>query len=190
MAAPVDASGAKPNAGAEEFSIEVQIEETLTDDELVSPAVRAHLVEVAAATLRHQGLARGAITLLLTDDATIQELNRTYRAVDAPTDVLSFPNQRPDADELLQLPPELAAEMADYLGDIVIALPYAARQATRFQAALPAELRLLTVHGVLHLLGYDHATEAEEAAMWAVQDAILVQYGEATPAERDYGSGA
>lgn len=65
--------------------------------------------------------------------------------------------------------------MANYLGDIIIALPYTRRQAATLGRRLRDELRLLTVHGVLHLLGYDHAEPDEEASMWARQDAILAQ---------------
>jgi probable rRNA maturation factor len=63
--------------------------------------------------------------------------------------------------------------MANYLGDIVIALPFTRRQAAALNRPLIDELRLLAVHGALHLLGYDHAEPGEEAIMWAKQDAIL-----------------
>jgi probable rRNA maturation factor len=63
--------------------------------------------------------------------------------------------------------------MDAYLGDIIIALPYTQRQAERIGKPLRDELRLLAIHGTLHLLGYDHAAPDEEAAMWAKQDAIL-----------------
>ena len=76
--------------------------------------------------------------------------------------------------------------MGAYLGDIVIAYPYAARQAVRFGNSTAAEVRLLTVHGVLHLLGYDHATPAEEAAMWAIQEQVLAAFGDAALARRAY----
>jgi probable rRNA maturation factor len=85
------------------------------------------------------------------------------------------------------LPPELAAEMDRHLGDVVIAYPYAERQAQRFGNSLAAELRLLAIHGTLHLLGYDHATSDEEEAMWAEQEAILAPLGEANLARRTYG---
>ena len=68
--------------------------------------------------------------------------------------------------------------MAAYLGDIVIALPFTRRQAAALNRPLIDELRLLAVHGVLHLLGYDHAEPEEEAVMWAKQDAILAGLAE------------
>ena len=64
-----------------------------------------------------------------------------------------------------------------YLGDIIIALPYAARQAAAAGHAAEAELQLLAVHGTLHLLGYDHASPEEKAAMWSAQTAVLTQLG-------------
>lgn len=128
------------------------------------------------------------LTLVITDDATVQSLNRDYRGVDAPTDVLSFAAQEDatGAPELSDLPPELAAELASYLGDVMIAYPYATRQAAHYQNSVAAELRLLAVHGVLHLLGYDHATAAEEAAMWTLQSAILAPFGDAHLTHRTY----
>ena len=68
----------------------------------------------------------------------------------------------------------------------MIAYPYAARQAERFGNSVRAELRLLAVHGTLHLLGHDHATQAEEDAMWAIQEAILAPLGDAAVARRRY----
>lgn len=102
------------------------------------------------------------LTLVLTEDADIHALNLQYRQVDAATDVLSFPagETDPDTGNL-------------YLGDIVISLPRAQAQAAAEGHSLEAELRLLVVHGVLHLLGYDHADDKEKAAMWAAQTAIL-----------------
>ena len=128
--------------------------------------------------------ARRALTIVVTDDESVQELNREYRGVDAPTDVLSFAAQEsvPDGPALI-LPPELAAEMASYLGDLLLAYPYTERQAARYGRSVAAELRLLVVHGVLHLLGYDHATPEQEDVMWALQEAVLAPFGD-TPLVR------
>jgi probable rRNA maturation factor len=106
------------------------------------------------------------LTIVLTDDAEVHELNRQYREVDAPTDVLSFPVGETDLDS-----------GNFYLGDIVLSIPRAEAQAKAEGRSLEDELRLLVVHGVLHLLGYDHADEAEQAEMWAEQAAILCQNG-------------
>jgi probable rRNA maturation factor len=101
---------------------------------------------------------------------------------------LSFPSQSEDPtnDAALTLPPELAAELENYLGDLVIAYPYTADQAAHYQNSVPSELRLLAVHGTLHLLGYDHATPEEEATMWAAQEAALAPLGDHGLSQRNY----
>lgn len=164
-------------------TITVQVDEPFLD--LVD---EANLINVLVHLLTHVGRPTAALTLVVTTDEAVQELNRTYRGVDAPTDVLSFAAQEsaPSAPELAELPPELVAELAGYLGDVIIAYPYAERQALHYQNSVAAELRLLAVHGVLHLLGYDHATPEEEAAMWALQSAGLAPFGDASLSQRTY----
>lgn len=163
------------------YHIEIQAE-----IELDIANLETELLTAATAALRQQGVQPpAALTILLTDDAQIQELNRTYRGYDEPTDVLSFPNE---AEEWEELPDELEEEEdeddeledeewgtaeGNYLGDIAISVPYAARQAAEQGHSTLAELRLLTVHGVLHLLGHDHAEPEEETIMWAAQNVIL-----------------
>lgn len=109
-----------------------------------------------------------ALTIAIRDDATVAALNRQFRGLDQPTDVLSFP--------AADLPPELMDGLR-YLGDLVIAFPYASAQAAREGQALMDSLSLLVVHGTLHLLGYDHGDPAARAAMWAAQDAALLALG-------------
>ena len=152
----------------------------LVDVENLSAVVTDLLVKV--------GLPLAGLTIVITDDEAVQTLNRDYRGVDAPTDVLSFAAQEGAETEpvLADLPPELVAEMGNYLGDVLIAYPYAAHQAAHYQNSIQAELRLLAVHGVLHLLGYDHATPQEEAAMWARQSEILAAFGDAHLSQRTY----
>lgn len=155
-----------------------------------------HLVDpvdietIVAATLRRHAEELGEeveVAVRITDDEEVQTLNRDYRGIDAATDVLSFAAHDDDGGEaLLALPPDLAGELARHLGDIVIAYPYAERQAAQFGNSVTAELRLLAIHGTLHLLGYDHAEPDEEEAMWAEQEAILGLYGDATIARRTY----
>jgi probable rRNA maturation factor len=168
-----------------EFLIALQI-----DDEFAEFVDGASLEAVVATTLQRHGGELADVTevaLVVTSDEAVQALNRDFRGIDAPTDVLSFAAQESlaTAPDLL-LPPELAAEMDRHLGDVVIAYPYAERQAQRFGNSLAAELRLLAIHGTLHLLGYDHATSDEEEAMWAEQEAILAPLGEANLARRAY----
>lgn len=145
------------------------------------------LARAAAAALRRCGAGRGELTVVVTDDEAVQALNREYRGVDAATDVLSFAAQESaEGERDLALPAELADELAGYLGDLVIAYPHAARQAGEYGATVAAELRMLTVHGVLHLLGMDHSAPDEEAAMWAVQDAVLAELGDPPSGQRVY----
>lgn len=121
----------------------------------------------ARATLLHQGIAEPCeLTIYLTDDAHIQALNRDFLGIDSPTDVLSFPagERDPQHGHL-------------YLGDIVLSLPRALEQSQKAGHPLEAEAQLLIVHGVLHLLGYDHAEAEEKRRMWEVQHAILDQLG-------------
>ena len=106
------------------------------------------------------------LTIVLTDDSKVQELNRDYLGIDAPTDVLSFPASETD--------PETGAR---YIGDIIISLPYAARSAEKAGHPVEAEVQLLVVHGVLHLLGYDHAKVRAKVKMWKAQAEILESLG-------------
>ncbi len=123
------------------------------------------LERAALATLAHQS-ADGDLTIVLTDDAQLQELNRDYLGIDAPTDVLSFPASETD--------PETDRR---YLGDILISVPRADEQARAAGHPLQAEAQLLTVHGALHLLGYDHAEAAEKTRMWKAQAEVLSGLG-------------
>ena len=106
------------------------------------------------------------ITIAFVTDEDIQSLNRSYRGIDSPTDVLSFSSEEvdPDTDRL-------------YLGDIIISLPRAAAQSQKAGHKLENEIQLLIVHGVLHLLGYDHSDPEEKKIMWQVQDEILASIG-------------
>ncbi len=101
------------------------------------------------------GLPDAELSILLCDDDTIRRLNRRYRETNAPTDVLAFPmNEGPG--------PRVESAL---LGDVVISLPTARRQAAERDRPIIAEVTFLLAHGLLHLLGYDHATEAEEHEM-------------------------
>ncbi len=125
------------------------------------------LERAAEAALAHQAApAEADLTIVLSDDAQLHELNRQWMEVDAPTDVLSFPSDETDPDT-----------GSRYLGDILISVPYAARQAALAGHPAQAEVQLLVVHGVLHLMGHDHAEAGEKARMWAAQAEILAQLG-------------
>lgn len=107
--------------------------------------------------VRHYGLNRPELTLVFVDDPEIRELNRKFRKKDKATDVLSFPLK------------ERAADGKFYLGDIVVSVATASAQAAELGHGLEDELEFLTVHGFLHLLGFDHGRrhEAEEAKILA-----------------------
>jgi len=107
--------------------------------------------------------------LTLTGDEDLREYNRRYRGLDETTDVLAFPAQDQPLDQRFHPPPGTE----HWLGDIIIALPRARRQAREAGHPMNDEVRLLAVHGFLHLLGYDHAEPAEEVAMTALTNRIL-----------------
>ena len=121
------------------------------------------IYNAALASLRTHGLEDCEVSILLTDDLEIEALNRQYRHISAPTDVLAFAmHDGIDSD----LHPHL-------LGDLVISVQTAQNQAAAQHHSLEVELAWLTVHGMLHLLGYDHQTPQEAAIMFEKQEAIL-----------------
>jgi len=123
---------------------------------------------VSAVLTRHEVHPDTSVTIVVNDNEAVAALNRQFRGVDSPTDILSFP-----ADE----PPVEIPDEPPYLGDLVIAYPYAAAQAEREGHPLRDSLALLVVHGTLHLLGYDHDTPENRAVMWAKQAEVLVSLG-------------
>ena len=137
-------------------------------DEMFEAVISEKLLEQAAEeTLRHAGRTQAApqesdLTIVLTDDAALQNLNLEFMGIDAPTDVLSFPADLIDPDS-----------GKPYLGDVLISVPRAQAQAPENQQSVQDEILLLAVHGVLHLLGYDHAEPEEKEQMWARQNLVL-----------------
>ncbi len=128
--------------------------------------VASGLIEGAArAALAHES-AEGELTVVLTDDQRLQQLNRDYLGIDAPTDVLAFPASETDPDT-----------GAHYLGDVLISVPRAEAQAREEHHPLASEVQLLVVHGVLHLLGHDHGLAEERARMWFAQGEVLKRIG-------------
>jgi probable rRNA maturation factor len=156
----------EPEAGFRaEFEAEVEVQ--------VAPAFAG---AVAASDLRwavEKVLRReerpGEVTVVVTDEQGIRELNRDFLGRDKVTDVLAFATQE-DGGPFVPAP-----EAGKYLGDVIVCYPRAVQQALEQDHSVHEELALLVVHGVLHLLGYDHASEEEQAAMWALQDEILGQ---------------
>ena len=131
------------------------------------PALRAAIRGAAQATLEAGRAPRDAsLTVLVTGDEAVRKLNAEFLGHDAPTDVLAFPAGTPPI-----------GDEDGYLGDIVISLETARRQAEAGGHALADEVQLLSVHGILHLLGHDHAEPGEKAAMWSVQAKALAGLG-------------
>jgi probable rRNA maturation factor len=130
------------------------------------------LERAVKAALENQGESMDAeLAIVLTDDSQIQELNRDYLGIDSPTDVLSFPASEMDGSEI---DPETGAR---YMGDILVSIPYAAKSAKKAGHSLEAEVQLLVVHGILHLLGHDHVEPEEKTRMWKAQAEILESLG-------------
>ncbi len=136
------------------------------------------LITLAARTaLDYMGFDRDAeISVMFTDNEGIRVLNAQHRGIDRATDVLSFPMLEYDDDgEMFDDPGDIEDELC--LGDIVISLERAAEQAEEYGHSFEREVGFLTVHSMLHLLGYDHMTEEEEKEMFGFQKEILAKMG-------------
>jgi len=142
--------------------IHIQIEEPY------EASVEPELLEKAAlAVLQHQAYDLAAeLSVVIDSDEKLRQLNRDFLGIDAPTDVLSFPSEEFDPDE-----------QAEYIGDVVISYPRALTQAQTAGHPVLNEIQLLVVHGVLHLLGHDHAEPQEKSKMWQAQSEILASLG-------------
>ena len=125
------------------------------------------LERAAHAVLAHESQSVDSdLSIVLTDNKRLHELNLNYLGIDSPTDVLSFPASETD--------PETGAR---YMGDILISIPRAQEQADAADHPLESEVQLLVVHGMLHLLGYDHAEPDDKDRMWKAQSEILESLG-------------
>ena len=171
-------------------NVAVSVQTDLPDDcnnlpgpEWMSAAIRSGLAQIM------EPHATGQVSLLITDDESVRELNRQYRGLDKTTDVLSFSAEHGGHWEGLDTPSPFMGEAwgeGDYpahfpipddepppLGDIVMSLPQAARQAAEQGVPLCRELALLLVHGALHLMGHDHYDEGERAEMQRLERRAL-----------------
>lgn len=126
------------------------------------------IIKRAASAALEEEHASGDISVLITDDNGIWEMNKDYRNVDRPTDVLSFPSS--EGDELSTVPD-------GFLGDIAISINRTKAQALEYGHSFERELSFLTVHGCLHILGYDHMNDEDRQTMFALQDEILNDMG-------------
>jgi probable rRNA maturation factor len=150
----------------QEHSVEVLVAAAYS--ELVSPGPVRAAVLAALSLQRVQPICELAV--VVTDARVSQELNRRHRGVDAPTDVLAFSHVAPG--RFVEAPGQ-----SHYLGDVVIAYPKASEQADELGHTVEAEIQLLAVHGVLHLLGYDDGTDAKRARMWTAQEEVIAHLG-------------
>ncbi len=143
------------------FSVNLQIEESVPtpQTEWKSKLVRAAQTVLAQARVSSET----KLSIVLADDQRLQELNRQFAGNDKSADVLSFPVE----------PDELRPEDEMYIGDVIISVERAAQHAHTGGHPLLAELQLLTIHGVLHLLGHVHAHPKEKADMWRAQTSAL-----------------
>ena len=141
-------------------------------DESLRTRVEAELLRRAASATMSQQHVEGPceLAIVVTDDEALHELNLRHRGIDAPTDVLSF------ADDT-RGPFVQAPGVTRYLGDVIISLPRAEAQGGEAGHGAPAELQLLTVHGVLHLLGYDDSSDELRRKMWKAQAEVLEDLG-------------
>lgn len=136
----------------------------LTIDDPYRMMIQPDLLEQAArATFQQQGISLDvSISIVVTDDLQMQQLNLQFVGIDEPTDVLSFPAGYTDPDS-----------ETFYLGDILISYPHAREQAEKGGHPVESELQLLVVHGILHLAGHDHEDSQDRITMWAAQNEIL-----------------
>lgn len=120
----------------------------------------------------------GEVVITLVNDARIHEINREYRGVDRPTDVISFAmNESGDDEPEIYVDEEELDEFPNALGDIIISIPRTKEQAEEYGHSFERELGFLTVHGFLHLVGYDHGSPEEEKEMFGRQEEILAKIG-------------
>jgi probable rRNA maturation factor len=140
----------------------------LSIDEPFLALIEPDLFEGAAqTTFQNQDIPNDtSLSIVVTDDSHLQQLNRQFVGIDSPTDVLSFPGGYIDPDT-----------NSIYLGDVLISYPRALEQASQVGHSVNAELQLLAVHGILHLAGHDHEHEQDKVKMWAAQSEILELLG-------------
>ena len=123
-----------------------------------------YLYDVLDAALKHENVSNAIFSVVFTNDEEIHEMNREYRGVDRITDVISFAFEDNE---------DLVYNDIRMLGDIFICIPQMKRQAIEYGHSEKRELAFLAVHGILHLLGYDHMNEKDEKVMFALQELIL-----------------
>lgn len=144
--------------------IDIEVEDSAWTGALAE--AEALTLVAAEATLASEGAVGEGVSLLLTDDKSLRDLNRRFRGQDKPTNVLSFPApQNPER----------------FLGDVALAFGVCAREAQEQGKPLAHHLQHLVAHGVLHLLGYDHETDVQADEMEGLERAVLAGLGVPDP---------
>ncbi|RYL91580.1 rRNA maturation RNase YbeY [Sporolactobacillus sp. THM7-4] len=152
------------------MTIDMHDETGEIDNQLEQWVIR--LIDHAADTLELKGETECSLTF--TGNSRIQEINREYRGIDRPTDVISFALEEVQEGEVPIIPDE---EEPRVLGDIIVSIDKAHEQAESYGHSFERELGFLIVHGLLHLLGYDHTTDEEKEEMFGLQEQILSSFG-------------
>lgn len=154
----------------------VQLEWSNEQEEIQLPdALLDQFQQLLEITAEVEQLDTGMVDLTFVNDETIHQLNKQYRGIDRATDVLSFAMT-----ETMEEEPEIVFEEetpSEMLGDIIISVPRAKQQSEEYGHSLERELGFLFVHGLLHLLGYDHGSDEEEREMFSKQEYILQKAG-------------
>lgn len=136
----------------------------------VEDYIEDEIIRAAELAGKLYGAENSELSITLTDDEHIHELNKKFRGVDRPTDVLSFAFRESDE-------PEIFNQQTEILGDIIISLERAKMQAEEYGHTYLREVVFLTVHGLLHLFGYDHMEEDDRIEMEREQDFVMAELG-------------